>query len=179
MPIVNMKLPIAQSWVGGVKYPRGGACEDAGVQPRSIAFMSQFQDSIDKAANYAARGRRYKQLPDAELGRRWAEAVRATIAQPDNLGFRLAEEDLFAEHQLRRLTPPHEMVSADREHLLAQLAAKLKELDHLELAALRTGRACSERGAYEKHLKRAEDALTLGRVRIAKQHAVLRSLARR
>jgi hypothetical protein len=114
--------------------------------------MSQFEDAIDRAARYAQWGRRYKHLADGELGQRWAEAFRATVAHPYNDNFRLAEEDLSAEHQLRRVAPPYEAVSADRDHLAAQLIAKMKELDHQQLAALETGRTRSpKRSAREKH----------------------------
>ena len=117
-----------------------------------LLCMRQCEDAIDRAARYAQWGRRYKHLADGELGRRWAEAFRATVSQPDSHSIRLAEEDLFAEHQLRRIRPPYEEVSTARARLISELTSKLKELDQQELAALRTERARSfEYSACEKH----------------------------
>jgi hypothetical protein len=142
--------------------------------------MRECEDAIDRAARYAQRGRRHKHLGHDELGQRWAEAFRATVAQPGNETFRLAEQDLFAEHQLRRLAPPYEAVSAARDKLIAQLTEQVKKLNHRQLATLQTKRTrASGRRAHEKQLERAEEAVLAERARVAKQRALLRTLGRR
>src|SRR5262249_14086161 len=102
-----------------------------------------------------------------------------TVAQSDNDSLRSAEEDLFAEHQLRRLRPPYELVTADRNLLIAQLISKLQELDREEVGALETNRVRpSERDVYRERLERAEKAIAAGRLRVSKQRAIVRTLTR-
>ncbi len=119
-------------------------------------------------------------MPDRELGEQWAKAFRATVAQPDEERFRLAEQDLFAEHQLRRIQPPYEQISACRENLVVQLIAKMNLLGSLEAEALeRKVPVSSDRSFCEVQLKLAQDAIARGRARVAKQRAMVRSLKRR
>jgi hypothetical protein len=106
---------------------------------RRYAFVRQefcvkcSDDAIDRAAHDAQVGRRYRHLKSDELGRRWVEAVGATVARPGDESARLLQEDLCAEHQLRRIKPPYEQVSTVRERLVADVAAKLQELKLLKL----------------------------------------------
>jgi hypothetical protein len=99
--------------------------------------MKRSDDAIDRAARYAQLGRRYQHLRNHELGRRWAEAFGATVARPDDKSARLLQEDLFAEHQLRRINPPYEAVSRERDHLVAELLVKMSELNLLGLTLLK------------------------------------------
>jgi len=114
--------------------------------------MKRLDDAIDRTAHYARLGRRYRHLKNDELGRRWVEALGATVARPDDESARLLQEDLFAEHQLRRMKPPYEQVSAERERLVAEVVAKLRELKLLKLAILTTTQTHpSQRGACTRH----------------------------
>jgi hypothetical protein len=141
--------------------------------------MARSDDTIDRVARYAWRGRRYQGLSDAELGKRWVEAFRSTVAEPDNEAFRLTEESLSAEHQLRRMQPPYEKVSEDRDRLVSQIIAKLRELDKYDLQALRTERlSLSDRDSYRRRLETCHEAIENGRARVAKQRALIRKLAR-
>jgi hypothetical protein len=141
--------------------------------------MARSDDAIDRVARYAWRGRRYQHLSDAELGRRWIKAFRSTVADPDNETLRWTEVDLFAEHRLRRLEPPHEKVAADRDRLIAHIIAKLRELDGYELRALRIERlGLSDRASYKKRLEISQEATERGSAHVIKQRALVRKLAR-
>jgi hypothetical protein len=144
-----------------------------------VLWMGRSDDAIDRVARYAWRGRRYQHLSDAELGSRWIKAFRSTVAEPDNETFRSTEEDLFAEHQLRRLQPPHEKVAADRDRLIAHIIEKLRELDQYQLRALRKERlSLSDRDAYKKRLETSQEAIERGRAHVARQRALVRKLVR-
>lgn len=141
--------------------------------------MERSDDTIDRVARYAWRGRRYQSLSDTELGERWIKAFRSTVAELDNESFRSTEEDLFAEHQLRRLQPPYAKVAADRDRLIAHIIEKLRELDKHQLSALRRERLrLSDRDAYMKRLKISEEAVERGRAHVMKQRALVRKLVR-
>jgi len=81
---------------------------------------------------------------------------------------------------LRRIRPPYEEVSADRNRLVAEVIAKLKELDQQQLAILRAERTRhSDRSACGKRLERAEKAVLSARLRVAKQREIVQRLSRR
>jgi hypothetical protein len=141
--------------------------------------MRRSDDAIDRVARYAWRGRRYQSLSDTELSKQWIKSFRSTVAEPDNKTFRSTEEDLFAEHRLRRLQPPYEKVATDRDRLIAHITAKLRELDKYEVQALSRERlSLSDRDAYRERLEISHEAIERGRAHVAKQRALVRKLAR-
>ena len=103
--------------------------------------MKRFDRKLDAVADNAQLVRRFGDLENDELGRRWVEALGATLTRPDDENARLLQEDLFAEHQLRRIKPPYEQVSAQRDRLVAEVVAKLQELKLLKRAAMTIAQA--------------------------------------
>ena len=96
--------------------------------------------SLDAAATYAACGRRYRGLSDAQLAEKWAGAFRATVKNPARTDFRDLERDLSSEHKLRRREVPHEAVAEYRDLLIAQILAEYECLrDELEGVVLGAG----------------------------------------
>ena len=96
--------------------------------------------SLDAAATYAACGRRYRGLSDAELAEKWAAAFRATVKNRARTDFRDRERDLSSEHKLRRREVPHEAVAEYRDLLIAQILAEYECLrDELEGVVLGAG----------------------------------------
>ena len=96
--------------------------------------------SLDAAATYAACGRRYRGLPDAQLAEKWAGAFQATVKNPARTDFRDLERDLSSEHKLRRREVPHEAVAEYRDLLIAQILAEYECLrDELEGVVLGAG----------------------------------------
>ena len=96
--------------------------------------------SLDAAATYAACGRRYRGLSDAELAEKWAAAFRATVKNRARTDFRNLERDLSSEHKLRRREVPHEAVAKYRDLLIAQILAEYECLrDELEGVVLGAG----------------------------------------
>jgi len=96
--------------------------------------------SLDAAATYAACGRRYRGLSDAQLAEKWAGAFRATVKNPARTDFRDLERDLSSEHKLRRRKVPHEAVAEYRDLLIAQILAEYECLrDELEGVVLGAG----------------------------------------
>ena len=96
--------------------------------------------SLDAAATYAACGRRYRGLSDAELAEKWAAAFRATVNNRARTDFRDLERDLSSEHKLRRHEVPHEAVAEYRDLLIARIMAEYeRSRDELEGAALCAG----------------------------------------
>jgi len=96
--------------------------------------------SLDAAATYAACGRRYRGLSDAELAEKWAAAFRATVKNPARTDFRDLERDLSSEHKLRGREVPHEAVAEYRDLLIAQILAEYEcSLDELEGVVLGAG----------------------------------------
>ena len=93
--------------------------------------------SLDAAAEYAMRGRVYRDLSDAGLAEKWAAAFRATVRHPDRPGLRELERDLSSEHKLRGRALPHEAVAEHIELLVAQIeAAYDRSRDELEGAVV-------------------------------------------
>ena len=78
------------------------------------------------AANYAARGRVHRDLPEQLLAEKWAAAFRATVRAPGRTDLRNIERDLSAEFKLRNIDPPYHEVTEDRERLIAQITDQLE-----------------------------------------------------
>jgi hypothetical protein len=96
--------------------------------------------SLDAAATYAACGRRYRGLSDADLAEKWAIAFRATVKNPARTDFRDLERDLSSEHKLRGREVPHETVAEYRDLLIAQILAEYEcSRDELEGVVLGAG----------------------------------------
>jgi hypothetical protein len=90
------------------------------------SFESLTANQSLAAANYAARGRVHRDLPDHLLAEMWVAAFRATVGAPGRADLRNIERDLSAEFKLRNIDPPHHEVLEDRERLIAQIADQLE-----------------------------------------------------
>jgi hypothetical protein len=83
-------------------------------------------NSVDRVANYVARGRRHSSLQDDPLFEAWKSAMRAMAADPFSKERRMHEDDLVAEIKLRGLTVPYEDVKDAFEKLISS-AVKMAE----------------------------------------------------
>ena len=70
-------------------------------------------ESVDDVADYAARGRRFAALSDAELLEAWVRALKKSAKNFQNTRLRDTHSDYTSEFRLRRLEPPYDLVSDD------------------------------------------------------------------
>lgn len=95
------------------------------VAKRVTAFFES--QRIDCTANYLTRGRKHRSLSDAELGAKWVEAYRSWANDTSNPEALIAENDLQAEFDLRRLDPPVDLVRDERTKLFAKVVEVLSD----------------------------------------------------
>lgn len=65
---------------------------------------------LDRVAEYAGRGRAFKDLLDEQLLERWAEAYKEMAESPSNAEKEKLQDDLACELRLRGRAPPLERV---------------------------------------------------------------------
>ena len=70
-------------------------------------------ESVDDIAEYAARGRKFADLSDANLSEAWVRALKKSAKNFQNTRLRDTHSDYTSEFRLRRLEPPYDLVSDD------------------------------------------------------------------
>ena len=82
-------------------------------KPRNTIQSWIESESVDDVADYAARGRRFAALSDAELFEAWVGALKKSTKNFRSTRLRDTHSDYTAEYRLRRLEPPYDLVSDD------------------------------------------------------------------
>ena len=85
-------------------------------------------ETVDAAADYVRRGRAFRGLTDADLAGAWVAAFKAYSHNPAAAPFRLAFKDLGAEHDLRQIDPPFDLVREDLERFRAAAQQVFEQL---------------------------------------------------
>lgn len=85
-------------------------------------------DQANKAADYAARGRKHQQLTMDELVGAWVQAFRSSAAEFGDGDRRSTEDDLRSEFSLRNIEPPYDLVKDDFERLVSSAADTIERL---------------------------------------------------
>ncbi len=83
-------------------------------------------DMMEEAADYVARGRVFRQMPDDEVRQKWIEATETWYATQRTAERQREMDDLSAELRLRRVAPPFK-----DERLRSTLAKLGAELDQV------------------------------------------------
>jgi hypothetical protein len=82
--------------------------------------------SLDRIADYVARGQSFKPLSDDELSDRWIEAFKAMADAPFDEPRRIVEEDLTSEFSFRKRQQPLGRVVDHSDRYIAAIDAALK-----------------------------------------------------
>lgn len=81
-------------------------------------------NSVDKTADYIARGRKFESLSDEQLQIKWIAAFRRMAASYTDMNARSLQGDLSAEYSLRGHPEPYRLVLAESaEYVKAAIAA--------------------------------------------------------
>ena len=100
---------------------------------RGITIQSWIEsESVDDIADYAARGRRFATLSDAELLEAWVGALKKSARNFQNTRVRDMHSDYTSEYRLRRLEPPYDLVSDDLDKMTGAVRKWVAELSEEE-----------------------------------------------
>jgi hypothetical protein len=113
-------------------------------------------ESVDDVADYAARGRRFAALSDAELLEAWVRAFKKSAKNFQNTRARGTHSDYTSEFRLRRLEPPYGLVSDDLNKMtdaVKKWVASLspEEREEIEYKVGKDFEAFQKRVKKEKH----------------------------
>jgi hypothetical protein len=113
-------------------------------------------ESVDDIAEYAARGRKFADLSDAELSEAWVRALKQYAKNFQNTRLRDTHSDYTSEFRLRRLEPPYDLVSGDLNKMtnaVKKWAASLSEEEREEIE-YRTGK---DFDAFQKRINKEKN----------------------
>jgi hypothetical protein len=82
--------------------------------------------SLDRIADYVARGRSFKPLSDDELSDCWIEAFKSMADAPFDEYRRIIEEDLTSEFRFRKKHQPLDRVVEHSDRYIAAIDAAIK-----------------------------------------------------
>jgi hypothetical protein len=106
-------------------------------QRRQAAKMDKFKKlviawlqnkSLDHAHGYVQRGRRFSAMPTEELKQRWVATFKAYVADVQLPRLKADMDDLEAELNVRKETPPFDLVGVELEALIAMASAAAERL---------------------------------------------------
>ena len=86
--------------------------DDDGIVRQEIRGWIE-SDSADDVADYAARGRRFCELSNAELSAAWVRSFKAAANNFRNKDLRDVTSDYTSEFRIRSLQPPYDLVDDD------------------------------------------------------------------
>ena len=93
-------------------------------------------ETVDSVADYAARGRKYAALTEAQLSSAWVEIFKASARDIHNKEHRTIQSDYTAEFSLRGMTPPFTLVHDDLQLMTDNIKAWMATLTQDELDTL-------------------------------------------
>jgi hypothetical protein len=100
-----------------------------------FALAHQGADSIQ---SYLGRGRHFEDLTNEALNEKFVDTIRKWALHVEDLAIRTTAVDVVAEHELRGLLPPQELVSAEMKMIgreTVRLLRNLPETWQQEIAA--------------------------------------------
>jgi hypothetical protein len=83
---------------------------------------------VDATANYAARGRKHRDMSDDDLSAAWVSSFTDVARDFTNPHLWSIQSDLAAEYGLRAVEPPYQLVAADRIRLVTSMEKMAKSL---------------------------------------------------
>jgi hypothetical protein len=102
-------------------------------------------ESVDSAANYAGRGRRFASLSDQELSSAWVQTLKGWAVDIHDSELRAKNRDYDAEFSLRGIEPPYDLVSEAHDLLYTNMQKWMDGLSAEDLKEFSEG--------VEKHFK--------------------------
>jgi hypothetical protein len=110
------------------------------AERRPYSLVEDFLESrrVDRIADYAQRGRKYRQLDDDALIARWLASVKAMADAPLEPSHRDEYDDTEAELALRKIDPPFAAAEPDFERYMEVTDAEIRKIkrDPQQLSAL-------------------------------------------
>jgi hypothetical protein len=80
-------------------------------------------ETVDATADYAARGRKHKNMSGADLAAAWVSSFRKLSVDFTNPVLYAVHADLMGEYELRAEEPPYHLVADDMDRFAAAFGA--------------------------------------------------------
>jgi hypothetical protein len=113
-------------------------------------------ESVDDIAEYAARGRKFADLSDANLSEAWVRALKKSAKNFQNTRLRDTHSDYTSEFRLRRLEPPYDLVSDDLNKMTDAVRKWVASLSQEEREEIEY-RAGKDFDAFQKRIKKEKN----------------------